>query len=109
MKSRKNELQGKYPSVIWTRKNSKPLKTKLLKIVKNGIRLHSIQVCGIPMFEIECNISKCSVPRQIICKMSLSEVKQLARTLRLTAAKELCPKKTKEETKVKEEDNEIIV
>lgn len=109
MKSRKNELQGKYPAVIWTRKNSKPLKTKLLKIVKDGIKLRPIDIHGIPMFEIECTVSKCSIPRQTICKMSLSDVKQLVRTFRIEAAKELCPKKTKKEDQPEKENNEIIV
>jgi len=78
----------KYPErTNWDAKNTKPWRTKLLKLVRNGISLRKATICKIEMMEITNSLSKSECPSSLPIAMSVETAKALVNTFRLEAAK----------------------
>jgi hypothetical protein len=74
-------------------KKIKPMRTKLLKIVRAGIVLKKVDIHNMPMFEIENSISKSQSPRHTLIATSLNTAKMIVNVYRLETAKLLAPHK----------------
>jgi len=78
----------RYPEKTnWNAKNTKPWRTKLLKLVRNGISLRKATICKIEMMEITNSLSKSECPSSLPIAMNIETAKALVNAFRLEAAK----------------------